>query len=56
MKTDVRDHDNGDDGSAKVGKTENRTSGLMTYSLGGHSLGLGYMQLNGDTAMPYIAG
>ena len=57
VKTDVRYHINGEDGPAKAGKVDNRTFGVMsTYSLGAHSLGLGYMQLSGDTAMPYIAG
>ena len=57
LKTDVRYHISGEDGPAKAGKVDNRTFGVMsTYSLGAHSLGLGYMQLSGDTAMPYIAG
>ncbi|WP_039011447.1 OprD family porin [Pseudomonas brassicacearum] len=57
VKTDVRYHASGEDGPAKAGKVDNRTFGVMsTYSLGAHSLGLGYMQLSGDTAMPYIAG
>ncbi|WP_100633775.1 OprD family porin [Pseudomonas qingdaonensis] len=57
LKTDVRYHISGEDGPARAGKVDNRTFGVMsTYSLGAHSLGLGYMQLSGDTAMPYIAG
>lgn len=57
LKTDVRYHISGEEGSAKAGKVDNRTFGVMTtYSHGPHSLGAGYMQLNGDTAMPYIAG
>lgn len=57
LKTDVRYHASGEDGPAKAGKVDNRTFGMMsTYSLGAHSLGLGYMQLSGETAMPYIAG
>lgn len=57
LKTDVRYHISREEGASKAGEVDNRTFGVMaTYSLGGHGLGLGYMQLNGDTAMPYIAG
>lgn len=57
LKTDVRYHISGEDGAAKAGPVDNRNFGVMaTYSLGAHSLGLGYMQSSGDTAMPYIAG
>jgi len=56
LKTDVRYHISGEDGAAKAGPVDNRNFGVMaTYSLGAHSLGLGYMQSSGDTAMPYIA-
>ena len=57
LKTDVRYHISREDGVGKAGEVDNRTFGIMsTYSQAGHSLGLGWMQLNGDTSMPYIAG
>jgi hypothetical protein len=57
LKSDVRYFVTGEDGAAKAGRVDNRNLGMMfTYSLGAHSLGAGYMQLTGDTAMPYIAG
>jgi hypothetical protein len=57
LKSDVRYFVAGEEGAAKAGHVDNRNLGMMfTYSLGAHSLGAGYMQLTGDTAMPYIAG
>jgi hypothetical protein len=57
LKTDVRYFVTGENGAAKAGPVDNRNLGMMfTYSLGAHSLGAGYMQLNGNTAMPYLAG
>ena len=57
LKTDVRYHISREDGAARAGEVDNRTFGIMaTYSQAGHSLGLGWMQLDGDTSMPYIAG
>ncbi|WP_447592127.1 OprD family porin [Aquipseudomonas campi] len=57
LKTDFRYFISSEDGAAKAGKVDNRTVGLMlTYSQGSHALGAGYMRLDGDTAMPYIAG
>lgn len=57
LKSDLRYFIAGEDGAASAGRVDNRNLGMMfTYSHGAHSLGAGYMQLTGDTAMPYIAG
>ncbi|MDH4872395.1 OprD family porin [Pseudomonas sp. BN515] len=57
LKSDFRLFVTGEDGAAKAGKVDNRNSALMlTYRWGVHSLGAGYMQLDGDTAMPYLYG
>ncbi|TBU99792.1 OprD family porin [Stutzerimonas kirkiae] len=43
-------------GSASPGEVDNRTwSALFTYSLSGHSLGLGYQQVSGDSAFPFLS-
>lgn len=57
LTSDFRFYDSKDNGSAKAGKVDNRNTALMlTYQLGVHRLGAGYMQLTGDTAMPYLFG
>lgn len=57
LKTDLRFFDSREDGAAKAGAVDNRTyNAMFTYQLKSHSLGLGYMQLTGDTALPYLAG
>lgn len=57
LKSDLRYFIAGEDGAAGGGKVDNRNLGMMfTYTQGAHSLGAGYMQLTGATAMPYIAG
>ena len=57
LKTDLRYFDSREDGAAKAGKVDNRTyNAMFTYQRQGHSLGLGYMQLTGATALPYLAG
>lgn len=57
LKTDVRYFVTGEDGAAKAGHVDNRNLGVMfTYIMGAQSLGAGYMQLNGDTSMPYLTG
>ncbi|WCE09743.1 OprD family porin [Pseudomonas sp. JBR1] len=57
LKTDFRYYLTGKDGEARGGNVDNRNLGVMfTYTNSGHSLGAGYMQLSGDTAMPYLAG
>ncbi|ANI15412.1 porin [Pseudomonas citronellolis] len=57
LKSDFRLFVTGEDGAAKAGKVDNRNSALMlTYAWASHSLGVGYMRLDGDTAMPYLFG
>lgn len=57
LKTDFRYYQTGESGSAKAGPVDNKNTGVMfTYARGAHTLGAGYMQLDGDTAMPYLAG
>ncbi|MNF82922.1 Porin-like protein NicP precursor [compost metagenome] len=57
LKTDFRYYYTKEDGAAKAGPVDNRNAAMMfTYSLGAQSFGAGYMRLDGDTAMPYLAG
>ncbi|MFR0715982.1 OprD family porin [Enterobacterales bacterium BD_CKDN230030183-1A_HGKHYDSX7] len=57
LKSDFRLFVTGEDGAAKAGPVDNRNTALMlTYAWASHSLGVGYMQLDGDTAMPYLYG
>ncbi|WP_415844590.1 OprD family porin [Stutzerimonas zhaodongensis] len=54
LKTDVRYARSKDDGSTNV---DNKAFGAMaTYSLSGHSFGLGYQQMKGDTGFAYVGG
>lgn len=55
--SDFRFYDSSDTGAAKAGKVDNRNAALMmSYQLRAHRLGVGFMQLSGDTAMPYLFG
>jgi hypothetical protein len=57
LKSDFRLFVTGEDGAAKAGTVDNRNAALMlTYALGAHKFGAGYMQLTGKTAMPYLFG
>lgn len=57
LKSDFRLFVTGEDGAAKAGTVDNRNAALMlTYSLGAHKFGAGYMQLTGKTGMPYLFG
>jgi len=57
LKSDFRLFITGEDGAAKAGPVDNRNAALMlTYALGAHKFGAGYMQLTGKTAMPYLFG
>lgn len=57
LKTDFRLFVTGEEGAAKAGPVDNRNTALMlTYAWGSHSLGIGYMRLDGSTAMPYLYG
>lgn len=54
LKTDLRYARSKDDGSSNV---DNKALGAMvTYSLSGHSFGLGYQKMSGDTGFAYLAG
>ena len=54
FKTDLRFANSTDDGGSNI---DNRAFGAMfTYNLGGHALGFGYQQMNGDTGYAYING
>lgn len=57
LRSDFRLFITGEDGAAKAGPVDNRNAALMlTYSLGAHKWGAGYMQLTGKTGMPYLFG
>jgi hypothetical protein len=57
LKTDFRYYHTGESGSAKAGHVDNDNTGVMfNYSIGAQTFGAGYMRLDGDTAMPYLAG
>jgi hypothetical protein len=57
LRSDFRFFLTGEDGAAKAGKVDNRNTALMfTYKWASHSAALGYMRLDGDTAMPYLYG
>ncbi|WP_317663805.1 OprD family porin [Pseudomonas sp. KU43P] len=57
LKSDFRLFITQEDGAAKAGPVDNRNAALMlTYAWASHSLGVGYMRLDGDTAMPYLYG
>lgn len=57
LKTDVRYAINKDDGSAEAGDRDNKAFGAMvTYALSGHSFGLGYQKMSGDTGFSYVDG
>lgn len=57
LTSDFRFYDSRENGAAKAGKVDNRNTALMlSYQLGSHRLAAGYMQLTGDTAMPYLFG
>jgi len=57
VRSQFRYFDSREDGEARAGKVDNRNAIFnLTYDLGGHSFGVGYQHMTGDTAMPYIAG
>ncbi|PHN17192.1 OprD family porin [Pseudomonas sp. ICMP 561] len=57
LKTDFRFYKTSEDGAAEAGRVDNKNTGVMfTYSLGSQTFGAGYMRLDGETAMPYLAG
>ncbi|MCS4063770.1 outer membrane porin, OprD family [Pseudomonas sp. LB-090624] len=57
LKSDLRYMLSDDAGNARGGAIDSGAlSGLFTYSLGGHALGLGLQKMNGDTSMPFLDG
>jgi hypothetical protein len=54
LKTDLRYARSTDDGDSNV---DNKAFGAMvTYALSGHSFGLGYQKMSGDTGFAYVNG
>lgn len=54
LKTDLRYQRSTDDGNTNV---DNKAFGAMvTYSLSGHSFGVGYQKMSGDTGFAYVGG
>ncbi|RRU99924.1 OprD family porin [Stutzerimonas xanthomarina] len=54
LKTDLRYQRSKDDGNSNV---DNKALGAMvTYSISGHSFGLGYQKMSGDTGFAYVGG
>ncbi|MCF6752294.1 OprD family porin [Pseudomonas stutzeri] len=54
LKTDLRYQRSQDDGNTNV---DNKAFGAMvTYSISGHSFGLGYQKMSGDTGFAYVGG
>lgn len=54
FKTDLRFARSTDDGASNI---DNKAFGAMfTYALSGHSLGLGYQKMSGDTGFAYVGG
>ena len=57
IKTDLRLAISRDQGAALGGKIDNRAlNGMLSYSLKGHGLGVGYQRMSGGNAFPYIDG
>ncbi len=54
LKTDLRYARSSDDGSSTV---DNKAlGGMVTYSISGHSFGLAYQEMKGDTGFAYLSG
>ncbi|WP_434694787.1 OprD family porin [Pseudomonas sp. Z1-14] len=57
LKSDLRYMLSDDADAARGGEIDSGAlSGMLIYSLSGHSLGLGLQKMNGSTSMPYING
>lgn len=57
LKTDLRYYDNSTDGDALYGKIDNHTYGLLSsLKKGGHTFGLGYQRMLGDSGFPTLNG
>lgn len=56
LTSDLRYFNSRDSGAARNGAVDSDMfSGLFTYRLGGHAVGVGYQKLFGDTALPYTS-
>lgn len=57
LKSDLRYFNNSAAGQERVGKIDNQAvNAMFTYSVAGHSLGLGYQKMLGDDAFTYVNG
>lgn len=57
LKSDIRLFNSREDGQGRAGTVDNRTlSSMFTFQTGPQAFGLGYMQLWGKTALPYVGG
>jgi hypothetical protein len=56
LKTDLRYFKSDDDGNHVSGIDNKALNGLVTYSISGHSFGLGYQRMSGDTGFAYLDG
>jgi hypothetical protein len=57
FKLDLRLHASREDGQARAGRVDNRAYQYnLSYTQAGHTLSFGQMRLQGDTALPYLAG
>lgn len=57
LRSDLRYFDSGNDGQQRAGRIDNRNiNGMFTLTHGGHKFGLGFQQLSGDSAFPFLNG
>lgn len=57
LKSDLRHFSNSEAGRERAGDVDNRAiSGMSTYSVAGHSLGLAYQKMLGDEGFAYVNG
>lgn len=55
IKADLRYADSKDNGDADAGSLDNKSAnGMLSYGIGASTFGLGYQQMSGDNAFPYI--
>lgn len=57
LRSDLRYFDSGNDGQQRAGRIDNRNlNGMFTLGHGGHKFGLGFQQMSGDSAFPFLNG
>lgn len=57
LRTDLRYFDSKDQGDSKAGKIDNKFfNGMVTLGVGAHKFGVGYQNLSGDGAFPFLNG